>query len=215
MTDGHILARAMDGDNGVLTSGTRRGGDASNGYEDLAAEFMARRSSTLGVETVRTWTRALPAGGAILDLGCGHGVPISKALFEAGFTIFGVDASPTLTATFRERLPRAHVACEAVEDSPFFGRTFDGVVACGLLFLLPAAAQRALIRRVASALKADGRFLFTSPDVACTWADLLTGRESRSLGADAYKKALLDAGLTLVGTYRDGGNNHYFDAAKR
>ena len=45
-----------------------------------------------------------------------------------------------------------HVSCEAVEDSSFFGRTFDGVIAVGLLFLLSAAEQRDLIRRVAFAL---------------------------------------------------------------
>jgi SAM-dependent methyltransferase len=136
------------------------------------------------------------------------------ALIDEGFVICGIDASPTLTATFRSRFPHAHVACETVEGSSFFGRTFDAVLAVGLIFLLPADAQRDLIRRVAQALKPGGRFLFTSPADDCTWTDVLTGRRSRSLGTEDYKVILGGAGLALLSEYLDEGDNHYYDARK-
>lgn len=189
--------------------------DPSNGYEAVATELMAgRQQSSIGVATACTWARSLAPGASILDLGCGHGVPISMALMNDGFVIYGVDASPSLTAAFRNRFPHAHVACEAVEDSRFFGRTFDGIIAVGLMFLLSADSQRDLIRRVALALNPGGRFLFTSPAQSCTWADLLTGRQSLSLGAEAYKAVLSDAGLILVAKDLDEGENHYYEAAK-
>ena len=100
-----------------------------------------------GVGVVREWADALPPGASILDLGCGHGVPISQDLMERGFVLYGVDASTKMTSAFSECFPCARVACEAVEDSSFFGRTFDGVIAWGLMFLLSADAQLALIRR--------------------------------------------------------------------
>jgi SAM-dependent methyltransferase len=131
-----------------------------------------------------------------------------------GFVIYGVEASPSLTAAFRQRFPRAYVACEAVEDSRFFGRTFDGVIAVGLWFLLPAELQRELIHKVAPALKPGGRFLFTSPVQTGTWRDELTGGQSLSLGAEVYKAVLSDAGLSLIGEYVDEGDNHYYDAQK-
>lgn len=84
----------------------------------------------------------------------------------------------------------------------------------GLLFLLRGEVQRALIRKVARALKTGGRFLFTAPIQPCTWTDILTGRRSRSMGAEEYVTALADAGLVLVGGYRDEGENHYYDARK-
>lgn len=190
-------------------------GDPSNGYEAAASEFMRRREqSSVGVGTVRTWARSLPPGASILDLGCGHGVPISMALMNDGFVIYGVDASPSLAAEFRRRCPHAHVACEAVEDSRFFGRKFGGVIAVGLMFLLPRAAQLDLIRKIALALNPGGRFLFTSPTRSSTWADVLTGRQSLSLGAEEYKAALSNAGLALVGEHVDEGDNHYYDACK-
>lgn len=50
-----------------------------------------------------------------------------------------------MIAASRERFPDAHVECPAVEDSTFFGRTFDGVVAWGLMFLLPNGVQAVVI----------------------------------------------------------------------
>ena len=185
--------------------------DASNGWEAVAARFLARRSN-IGVATVREWSRSLPSGAPILDLGCGSGVPISQTLINDGFLVYGIDASPSLVAAFRQRFPHAEVTCEAAEISGFFGKTFEGIIAVGLMFLMSADTQRTLIRRVASALKPGGRFLFTSPAQPCTWADLLTGRQSQSLGAEVYKSILADAGLTLVGESDDEGDNHYFEA---
>jgi SAM-dependent methyltransferase len=191
------------------------GDDRSNGYEAAASEFMARRdASAIGVATVRAWARALGRGASILDLGCGHGVPISKALIDDGFVLYGVDASESLLAEFRRRFPHVPVACEPVEESRFFGQTFDGVLAWGLVFLLSADAQRDLIRRVARALDPGGRFLFTSPAQPCTWEDVLTGRLSLSLGAEGYRDALAHAGLVVSAEHLDEGENHYYDAAR-
>lgn len=190
--------------------------DPSNGYEAVATEFMRRRGrSRIGVGRVRTWARSLPPAASILDLGCGDGVPISQALIEEGFDVHGVDASPSLAAAFQRSFPKATIACEAVEDSRFFGRTFDAAVAVGLIFLLSPDAQRNLIRGVARALIPGGRLLFTSPAALCRWTDVLTGRPSISLGAEAYKSLLSDVRLALVGTHVDEGQNHYYEACKR
>src|SRR5262245_24404339 len=127
--------------------------DASNGWEAAAGKFMAaREQSRIGVAVVRTWARHLPSGASILDVGCGSGVPISQALMDDGFVVYGVDASPTLVAAFHGRFPQATVACEPAERSRFFDRRFDGVIAVGLLFLLPADVQHALILRMGAAL---------------------------------------------------------------
>lgn len=190
--------------------------DPSNGYEAIASEYMRRREqSGIGITTVQTWARSLKPGAAILDLGCGHGLPISAALMDEGFVVYGVDASPSLTAAFRSRFPHAHVVCEAVEDSNFFGRKFDAVLAVGLMFLLPADRQGKFIARVAQTLNSGGRFLFTSPAEACSWDDVLTGQQSRSLGAQAYEAILAKAGLALVDECLDEGDNHYYVSCRR
>jgi 2-polyprenyl-3-methyl-5-hydroxy-6-metoxy-1,4-benzoquinol methylase len=188
--------------------------DPTGGYEARAAELVRRRDPRIGVAVVRGWARALPAGAAILDLGCGDGVPIAAALLAEGFAVHGIDAAPTLVAGFRRRFPSAPVACERVEESTLFGRTFDGVLAIGLVFLLAPDAQRALIGRIAGALGSGGRLLFTAPVEAATWRDALTGRSLCSIGDAAYRAALAAAGLAIVGEPVDEGGNHHYDAVR-
>lgn len=187
--------------------------DRSNGWEAVAARFVAERSS-IGAATVRSWCRGLPAGASVLDLGCGCGVPISAALLAEGCNVSAVDASPTMVAAFRQRFPQARVACEPVEESSFFNNTFHGIVAVGLLFLLPADGQRALIRRVSAALQPGGRFLFTAPLQAVAWTDTMMGGHCVSLGDEAYRRALAATGLHVVGEFVDEGENHYYDACR-
>jgi SAM-dependent methyltransferase len=187
---------------------------ASNGYQEIAAAFIAARNPTVGARHVRYWAQALPRGGAVLDLGCGHGVPVSQILLAEGLDVYGIDASPALLAEYRTRLPAAHAACEAAEQSSFFGRTFDGIVAWGLIFLLPADTQLAVLGKAATALRPDGKLLFTAPWQPCAWTDVLTQRRSESLGDAAYRQALQNLGLSLDEQAEDEGGNHYYFASK-
>jgi len=192
--------------------------DRSNGYEGVSVEFLARRgsgrSAGVGVNEVRKWARTLPRGAAVIDLGCGPGFPITEVLAIEGLNVFGVDAAPSFVQAFRRNLPNTPVACEAVQDSRFFDRTFDGVLAWGLMFLLCSEDQRRLIQRIAGILVPGGRLLFTSPPEPLVWSDAMTGLESRSLGAEEYRRQLLAVGFSISDEYEDEGQNHYFDAVK-
>ena len=189
----------------------------SNGYEDVASVFITGRggnSSGVGASVVAGWSQTLPSGGT-LDLGCGTGVPISQVLIERGFKVYGVDASPTIVAAFRACFPGVPVECAEVEDSDFFARTFDGVVAWGLFFLLEAEVQRRLIKKIADALQSSGRLLFTAPNESGSFPpDVMTGRPQFSLGYEEYRIGLEAEGVSLVGTHRDEGENHYYFAQK-
>ncbi|MFW2342207.1 class I SAM-dependent methyltransferase [Brevundimonas sp.] len=187
--------------------------DLSHGWDAVADAFMSARSD-VGTDVVRRWATHLPSGGTVVDLGCGFGEPVTRTLIGSGLAVWGVDASPTLVAEYRRRFLDCPVACEAAEASALFGRSFDGAVAVGLMFLLPEADQRRLIARVARALVPGGRFLFSAPRQECAWDDVLTGRPSRSLGEAAYREVLEAAGLTLADQRTDAGGNHYFDAVK-
>ena len=190
--------------------------DRSNGWEAVAKEFIENsRHSTTGVSTIKAWARTLPTGASVLDIGCGPGSPREAVLVEAGFAVHAIDASPSLVREFSNRFPNARAACEAVEESSFFEKTFDAVFAWGLIFLLPPETQRKVIHRVSEVLKSGGRFLFTAPAQTGTWNDVSTGRTSYSLGEKAYKSILADARLTLIGEYVDEGENHYYDATRQ
>lgn len=189
--------------------------DPANGYETHAAEFRHwREQSSIGVATVLQWAQGLASGAAVLDLGCGSGLPLGKALADRGFRLYGVDASPALAAAYQQLLPQAQVACETLEDSAFFQRQFAGVLCVGVLFLLPEASQRQLFRKVAATLAPGGLWLFSAPAQPCCWVDVLTGLESVSLGMDVYQQWLQQAGLQLLAQYHDEGGNHYIAAQR-
>ena len=196
------------------------GPDKSRGYEAIASHYIAGRGSNyrgvgIGAAEVAQWSRTLPPGGLVLDLGCGTGLPITQVLIQRGFEVYGVDASPSMVAAFRRNFPTVPVECAAAEDSTFFGSNFDAVVSWGLFFLLDEATQRLLITKVAAALKPGGHFLFTSPEQICTWTDGMSDQLSLSLGYDAYKTALEADGLALTGTLLSAGDNFYYFAQKR
>lgn len=194
--------------------------DGSNGYEEVAGIYIAGRGTrarvgdSIGAAVVKAWAGAFPSGATVLDLGSGPGEPSTRILQEAGLTTWAVDASPAMAAAFRERFPGVPIERNTVEASEFFGRTFSGVLAWGLLFLLDPAAQALVIRKVARALEPQGRFLFTAPRQPLEWLDGMTGRRSQSLGEHAYKRLLRDAGLMWVAEAQDEGENHYYFAEK-
>jgi SAM-dependent methyltransferase len=183
--------------------------DPSQGWSGIG--WFTSGRSAIGLATVRQWAQQLPVDGVVLDLGCGSGIPLTKGLADAGFRVFGVDASAQLAEACRRNVPGVEVACEPAESSHFFDRRFDGIIAVGLIFLLPERTQRVIIHKVADALEPGGRFLLSAPREVFTWADSLTGVESRSLGAATYLSTAADAGLTLAGEYRDEGENDYYD----
>ncbi len=74
--------------------------------------------------------------------------------------------------------------------------------------------QRRLLQRIARILTPRGRLLFASPVEPVAWNDATTGAESRSLGAQEYRRHLESVGFRLVAEYEDEGQNHYFDARK-
>ena len=191
--------------------------ERSNGWDAIAPAFLADlgRFPPVGIAVVRRWAARFGPGDAILDLACGPGTERSEVLRDRGCLLFAIDASPKLLAAYRARIPGARTACEAAERTEFFGRPFDGVLAWGLLFLLPADAQAEVVRRVAAALRPGGGFLFTAPAQAGEWNDLSTGRKSLSLGRDAYLGLLSGAGRELVAEHDDEGFNHYFEAVRR
>jgi len=194
--------------------------DCSNGYEAVANIYIAGRGTrarvgeSIGAGVVKAWAATFPPGATVLDLGSGPGEPSTRILQDAGLTTYAVEASPTMVAAFRERFPGVPIERNTVEASEFFNRTFSGVLAWGLLFVLDPAAQALVIEKVARTLEPRGRFLFTAPRQPLEWLDGMTGQRSYSLGEHTYERLLRAAGLKWVASAQDEGENHYYFVEK-
>jgi len=193
----------------------RTGIHDASAWESVADWFIQHSAtSTVGCGIIEQWAQAIPARADVLDVGCGSGSPRSQALMRNDFRLYGVDGAPTLAAAFKDRFPDAQVACENVTESRFFDTSFDGILAWGLVFLLPPDEQRSLLDRLVAVLKPQGRLLFTAPSQQCTWNDATTGRQSVSLCSDAYRAHLSALGAPVVNEFDDEGGNHYYSAQK-
>jgi 2-polyprenyl-3-methyl-5-hydroxy-6-metoxy-1,4-benzoquinol methylase len=191
--------------------------DKSRGYEQIAGIFIKGRGQAIngiGTSSVRKWVRTLPPNSTVLDLGCGTGIPGSKILLDDGMKVYAIDASPTMVKTFQQNFPGTPVTCEAVEDSSFFDRKFDAIMAWGVLFLLPEKTQEIVIQKAASTLRTGGKLLFTATYKKNEWKDAMTEQPSISLGADRYRELLTASGLSVTDEFEDEGENYYFEATK-
>ena len=110
-----------------------------------------QRYASVDVAALRTYFASyLPAGGRVLDAGCGTGRDVT-AFAEAGFVVDGIDLCGALLDLAVKACPGATLGVSDIRHMPFDENTFDGVWAmASLVHLDHAAAEQALfeIRRV-------------------------------------------------------------------
>src|ERR1700680_2283695 len=75
-------------------------------YERQAASFDKDRGRTLfEAPWLDRFLALLPRGGSILDIGCGTSEPIGRYLVKHGYTVTGVDSSPSMIGFCSSRFP--------------------------------------------------------------------------------------------------------------
>ena len=101
----------------------------------------------------------LPAGGSVLDLGCGNGVPVARSLAAAGYQVTGVDISDVQVERARRLVPAGTFIRADATVIEFPPRSFDAIVCLYSLIHMPLAAQPGLLRRTAGWLRPTGWLL--------------------------------------------------------
>ena len=127
------------------------------GYDALSYRY---RADDAGEGHYAAWLAALrqrvPAGGAVLDLGCGAGVPVARALAADGYEVTGVDVSEVQIRRARRLVPRARFLRADATRVELPAGSFDAVVCLYTLIHLPLDEQPPLLGRVAGWLRAGG-----------------------------------------------------------
>lgn len=142
----------------------------------------------------------LPAGGSVLDIGCGGGAPIAAALIGKGFAVTGLDSSAPLLGLCRERFPDGDWILGDMRQMAL-GRTFDGLIAWDSFFHLDHDAQRAMFPRFAAHAGSRAALMFTSgPDHGVALGSY-AGETlfHASLAPDEYRAVLAAQGFAVVG----------------
>jgi SAM-dependent methyltransferase len=131
-------------------------------YERHAAEFDRDRGQSLFEKAWldRFLGHVRPAG-TVLDIGCGMAEPIARYVIEAGFTVVGLDSSPSMIAMCRARFPASEWIVGDMRQLAL-GRRFDGLLGWDSFFHLNIQDQRPLFARFGEHAASGAPFMFTS-----------------------------------------------------
>ena len=175
----------------------------ARGYDAIAlryAEWAASIGSPM-LDWLRELDARLSADSAVLELGCGRGVPATRELARRHH-VTGVDISAAQIELARLHVPEASFVHGDVVELEIASASIDAVVALYLFGHIPAAEQPTLIAHIGSWLRPGGLLLATlgagdaSEEVDAEW--LGVPMFFASLAADEYPSLLHDAGLELV-----------------
>ncbi len=172
------------------------------GYDAVSVRYEQYGGQTKYRAWLGELLERIPAGRAVLDLGCGSGIPVARDLAAAGHRVTGVDISDVQIRRARELVPQGEFVRADVTAIDFAPASFDAVVCLYMLIHLPLEDQPPLLERIASWLRPGGLFLATTGFQA--W----TGTEENWLGggapmwwshADAatYRSWITQAGLSI------------------
>jgi ubiquinone/menaquinone biosynthesis C-methylase UbiE len=173
------------------------------GYDSVAEQYLATKDAgdTRTLTELKNLDSKLTKEAAILDLGCGAGIPATRWLSQR-FSVTGVDISERQLELARRLIPRASFIKGDMTNLNFEPDAFDAVISLHAITHVPAAEQPVLLRDIYRWFKPAGLFL-------ATWATgEWEGEEENwegwgapmwwsNLDSNANLKMLHDAGLVV------------------
>jgi len=135
----------------------------ADGYDRIAPRYLewsALRPSAPRLHWLGRALELIPARSSVLELGCGAGVPMTRALAE-GRHVTAVDISATQIALARRNVPAATFLEADMTTLDFPPASFDAVAAFYSLTHVPRAEQPALLERIHGWLRPGGLLLAT------------------------------------------------------
>lgn len=141
----------------------------------------------------------IPAGGSVLDCGCGSGQPIARYLTQCGYAVMGIDSSPSMVRMFQTRLPGQRAALADMRTFRF-PETFNGILAWDSFFHLDPGDQQKMFPIWRSHAARGAALMFTSGPAYGEIVGRLEGEPlyHASLDAGEYLQLLEEQGFAVV-----------------
>ncbi|MGI8689985.1 MAG: class I SAM-dependent methyltransferase [Thermomicrobiales bacterium] len=179
----------------------------ARGYDQIAERYLVWGAAGIRLRERDRYTTvlldALPIGAAVLELGCGAGIPTTQRLAER-FAMTGIDISARQIALARRNVPNATFIHADMTGLDFPPDTFDAICAFYALGHVPREEHAALLRQIARWLRPDGLFVasFSNDDSAGDIEDDWLGAPMYFSGYDAEtnERLVRDAGFDIVTT---------------
>jgi 2-polyprenyl-3-methyl-5-hydroxy-6-metoxy-1,4-benzoquinol methylase len=164
-----------------------------SGYDRMAEQYLAIKDpeDPLALAALEDLAAILPGEAAVLDLGCGAGVPVTRRLAGGGFVVTGVDISARQLELAQQNVPEGTFLKADMAEVDFEPETFDAVVAFHSIIHVPRSEHPALLGRIHRWLRPEGVFLATMT---------LTDYEGRDENWEGW-------GAPMVWSHYDGDTN--------
>lgn len=169
------------------------------GYDRVAADYNSARLAE-SADELAPLLDVLAPGSTVLDLGCGTGVPIARALARS-HTVVGVDMSGGQLALAQRQAPAASLIHADIASVAFHPASFDAVVSFYAIFHLPLSEHAPLIARIGGWLKPGGYLMATfSPNRQEGYTEDFFGAEMywSNLGLPEYRALLEKNGFEIL-----------------
>ena len=188
---------------GLTTMQDEPGRTIASGYDRISERYLAWIDRIEGDPRDRmlaAFAGRLPAGARVLDLGCGPGVPSTRALAER-FEVVGVDISAAQIELARANVPEATFIHGDFTAMDLPDASLDGVTAFYSITHVPRQGHAELFARIARWLVPGGLFLASlgasdSPDWVGEWLGVPMFFSSHD--AETNRALLRDAGFELL-----------------
>ena len=154
----------------------------ASSYDAIAERYAAWTGEALSgarARYVEVLQEQIPPGAAVLDLGCGTGVPIARAL-AVRYRVTGVDGSAHSIELARQNVPEAIFLQADMTQVAFPPESFAAVMSSYAIIHVPRTEHAALLQRIADWLQPGGLLIAT---MGATESE---GTEEDWLGAPMY-----------------------------
>jgi 2-polyprenyl-3-methyl-5-hydroxy-6-metoxy-1,4-benzoquinol methylase len=134
-----------------------------SGYDRMAEQYLATKDleDPLVLRALEDLASLLPPEAAVLDLGCGAGVPVTRWLVDRGFAVTGVDVSAKQLELARKYVPEGTFLKADMTGVVFGPESFHAVVAFHSIIHVPRTEHPELLRSIHRWLKPGGALLAT------------------------------------------------------
>ncbi len=127
-------------------------------YNACADAYNAQR--TVEHRELDLFSSYLKEGSAILDVGCGSGVPVTLRL-SSRFCVTGVDISDRMIELAKAKVSKAEFVRANILDVDFAESSFDAIISFYALFHIPREDQPDLLRQFYKWMKPGGLIFVT------------------------------------------------------